>query len=98
MRQVDPDPIQMALSRVDQEHQADIHVFRQTEKWRDQMLSGDKELISTLTERFNDLDDQKILTLIERSRVEKMAGRPPKASRALFRYLKPFAHRWIHEN
>jgi ribosome-associated protein len=97
MRQVDPDPIQMALSRVHQEHQTDIHVFRQTEKWRDQMLSGDTELIPTLKQQFNDLDDQKILTLIENSRSEKAVGRPPKASRALFRYLKPFAHRWVHE-
>ncbi len=31
MRQVDPEPIQIAFSRVDQEHQVDIHVFRQTE-------------------------------------------------------------------
>ena len=96
MRQVDPEPIQIALSRVYQEHQADIHVFRQTEKWRDQLLSGDSALILTLTERFKDMDAQKILRLIESSRSEKKAGRQPKASRALFRYLKPFAHRWIH--
>ena len=97
MRQVDPEPIQIALSRVYQEHQADIHVFRQTEKWRDQLLSGDSALILTLTERFKDMDAQKILRLIESSRSEKAAGRQPKASRALFRYLKPFAHRWIHD-
>ena len=98
MRQVDPEPLQTALSRVDQDHQADIHVFRQTEKWRDNLIAGDKELIPVLTERFDDLDVQKVLSLIESSRSEKAADRPPKASRALFRYLKPFAHRWIHEN
>ena len=97
MRQVDPEPIQIALSRVDQEHQADIHVFRQTEKWRDQLLSGNNALILTLTERFEDMDSQKILRLTESSRSEKAAGRQPKSSRALFRYLKPFAHRWIHD-
>ena len=97
MRQVDPEPIQIAFSRVDQEHQVDIHVFRQTEKWRDQLLSGDNALIPTLTERFEDMDSQKILRLTESSRSEKAAGRQPKASRALFRYLKPFAHRWIHD-
>ena len=98
MRQVDPEPIQIAFSRVDQEHQADIHVFRQIEKWRDQLLSGDNALILTLTERFEDMDSQKILRLTESSRSEKAAGRQPKASKALFRYLKPFAHRWIHDN
>ena len=97
MRQVDPEPIQIALSRVDQEHQADIHVFRQTEKWRDQLLSEDNALILTLTERFKHMDSKKILRLIESSLSEKAAGRQPKASRALFRYLKPFAHRWIHD-
>lgn len=96
MRQVDPEPIQIAFSRVDQEHQVDIHVFRQTEKWRDQLLSGDNALIPTLTERFEDMDSEKILRLTESSRSEKAAGRQPKASRVLFRYLKPFAQRWIH--
>lgn len=96
MRHVDPELINTALSRVDQEHQADIHVFRQTEKWRDQLLSGDSELIPKLTERFQDIDPEQILRLVEDSRSERAAGRQPKASRALFRYLKPFAHRWIH--
>ena len=96
MRQVDPEPIQIALSRVDQEHQVDIYVFRQTEKWRDQLLLGDSTLIPRLTEWFQDIEPQKILRLVEDSRSERAAGRQPKASRALFRYLKPFAHRWIH--
>ncbi len=96
MRQMDPEPIRIALTYIDQGHQSDIRVFRQTEKWRDRLLAGDERLIRTLTERFPDMDHQQILRLIESARSEKAADRKPKFSRTLFRYLKPFAHRWIH--
>jgi len=98
MRQMNPEPIQIALAQIDQSHQSDIRVFRLIEKWRDALLTGDEALIRTLTKAFPDIDLQKILKLMESSRSEKAAGRQPKSSRALFRYLKPFAHRWIHDD
>ena len=96
MRQVDTDPIRKALERIDSGQQTDIRSFKQTEKWRDRLLSGDDALIRELSERFPDLDGQRIVHLVQNARTEKQTGRPPKSARALFRYLKPFAPRWIY--
>jgi ribosome-associated protein len=94
MRQVNTGPIRKALERIDSGQQTDIRSFKQTEKWRDRLLSGDDTLLRELSERFSDLDGQRIARLVQTARAEKRTGRPPKSARALFRYLKPFAPRW----
>ncbi len=98
MRQVDSEPIQNAFERLDQGRQLDTHTFMQTEKWRDRLLAGDEMLIRTLTERFQDLDTPRVSRLIQSARTERETGRPPRAARALFRYLTTFARRWVHKD
>lgn len=98
MRQTDPEPIQIALEQIDQGHQSDIRVFRQTEEWRDRLLEGDKRVMEMLMGRFQDIDLKQVSRLIENALSEKATGEKGKSSRTLFRYLKPFAHRWIHKD
>ena len=96
MRQENPEPIQIALERLDRGQDDDTRILKQTEKWRDRLIKGDEALVETLLKRFPSLDKQRIGQLIQYARNEKEAGRPPKSARVLFRYLKPYAHQWIN--
>ena len=96
MRQVDSEPIQTALERLDRGQVDDTRTLKQTEKWREQLIKGDEALAETLLKRFPCLDKQRLGQLVQNTRNEKEAGRPPKSARMLFRYLKPYAHQWIH--
>jgi ribosome-associated protein len=97
MRQVDANPIQSALERIDRGDSDDTLTHKQTEKWRDRLLSGDEALVERIVKRFPSIDKQRFDQLVESARNEKESGRPPKSARLLFRYLKPFAHYWAHD-
>lgn len=88
MRKIDPEPIQDALDRLDRGQQKEAWAFKQTEDLRDRLIGGDDGLIEELVHRFADADRQHLRRLVLTARQEKEKGRPPKSSRALFRYLR----------
>lgn len=61
--------------------------FHQLERWRDQLLSGDEEVIETLVHRYQ-ADRQKIRQLVRSAARESEREQAPKSSRLLFRYLR----------
>lgn len=93
MRKVDPVPIRKALENMDQRQTHSILIFKQTEQWRDRLLAGDDTLIEELSNRFIDIDRQQLWQLVRNARKEKDSGHQTKASRSLFRYLKPFSEK-----
>ena len=88
MRKIDPEPIQDALDRLDRGQQKEAWAFKQTEDWRDRLIGGDDGLMEELVHRFADADRQHLRQLVLTARQEKEKRRPPKSSRALFRYLR----------
>ena len=96
MRQVDPEPIITALAHIAQGQQADFHVFKLTETWRNQLLAGNDDLVKSLTHRFPDINPHRFIQMIDRCRADQQIGDPSKSARQLFRFLKPFANRWVH--
>ncbi|WP_043739681.1 ribosome biogenesis factor YjgA [Thioalkalivibrio nitratireducens] len=86
MRGVDPAPIdaQLAALRGESERaRADFHAL---ERWRERLLADDAALTEWL-ESHPAADAQHLRQLIRNARRGAAEGRPPRASRALFRFL-----------
>ena len=88
MRDIDPEPIRQYLEqqRLDTRRQARIQ--HQLEDWRDRMIAeGDAAIDAYLTEQ-PIADRQCLRQLVRQARKEQAGNKPPKSSRALFRYLR----------
>ncbi len=88
LRQEDAEQIRRQLDDMHRPHQEDTDQFHQLEVWRDQLLQGDNALLEQLLAEFVMLDRQKLRQLIRNAQKEAKLNKPPKSSRALFRYLR----------
>jgi ribosome-associated protein len=88
MRSVDPDPIREALEDLHRQRQGETRAFRELEAWRDTLLQEGDSAIQGLIQRFPDADRQLVRQLLRQHKRETATGKPPAASRKLFRYLR----------
>jgi len=88
VRDEDIDAIQIALKNLRQPLGMEIKAFHEVESWRDALLGGDDKLLEELCERFEKLDRQHIRQLVRNANKERVANKPPKSARVLFRHLK----------
>ena len=88
MREVDPAPVQEALDIVRNRHNRASALLHRLEKWRDQLIAGDHEALEEVFAAFPDADRQHLRQLVRNAQKEEEAGKPPKSSRELFRYLR----------
>lgn len=88
MRKYDPAPIQEALQNIEQGNYNKTAAFKEIEQWRDELIAGNKWLMDDLLKKCPDAERQQLAQLIRTAIKERENNRPPKASRALFRYLK----------
>lgn len=87
MRDVDAERIAEALARLRGESDAAKAKFHAIERWRARLLADDAALTDWLAA--NPGSDARLLRqLIRNARREKAVGKPPHASRALFRLLR----------
>jgi len=87
LRQTDTSEISTYLNSLHTQSIQDARAFQQLEQWRDRLLADDQ----ALTELLNDypaIDRQHIRQLIRAARKEQEQGKPPSATRNLFRYLR----------
>jgi ribosome-associated protein len=86
MRDVDPEPIVEQLTAIrgaSDSAKAEFHVL---ERWRERLLADDAALTDWLAIHPRS-DAQQLRQLIRNARREAAEGKPPRASRALFRML-----------
>ena len=91
MRGIDPEPIATALEALHQRRRGDAQAFQELENWRDTLLQEGDSAIQGLLQRFPDADRQMIRQLLRQHKRETATGKPPAASRKLFRYLRELA-------
>ncbi len=84
----DFDEIKVNLDKIRQQHNGEIKQFHQLELWRDQLLAGDNEVMTTLRNRFEEFDIQHVRQLIRNANKEAEREKPPKSARILFKYLQ----------
>ncbi|UCH80298.1 MAG: DUF615 domain-containing protein [Nitrospiraceae bacterium] len=88
MRKIDTDPIQQAVDRFEQGNYKKALEFRETEQWRDELIAGNNELLEEILLNNNNADRQQLSQLVRNARKEIDNSKPPKSSRALFRYIR----------
>jgi len=88
MRRIDPAPVQDALHNMDTGDYQKTLEFKEMERWRDDLIAGNEKLVEEILGKFPAADRQKLTHLARNATKEKESSKPPKASRALFRYLK----------
>jgi ribosome-associated protein len=88
MREVDPAPMQDALDTLRNKHNRATALLHRLEKWRDQLITGDSAALEEVFAAFPAADRQHLRQLIRNAQKEEEAGKPPKAKRELFRYLR----------
>jgi ribosome-associated protein len=87
MRDVDPAPIRAVLAEVEGNSAQANARHRRLEIWRERLLADD-EALTLFAAEHPGADIQALRTLIRNARKESKEGRPPRASRELFRVLK----------
>jgi ribosome-associated protein len=88
MRDVDPEPIRNALEEIGRGRGPDAKLFQELEQWRSGLIHGNDDLLGNIKLRFPDADRKHLRSLALQARKEREENKPPKASRALFRYLR----------
>lgn len=88
MRSVDPEPIERALAELHQGRRENARAFQDLEQWRDRLLAEGDGALDELLADHPGADRQQLRQLIRQHRREVEAGKPPVASRKLFRYLR----------
>lgn len=87
MREVDPEPIRAQLAAIDGGSAQAAAAHRRLEAWRERLL-GDDEALTSFAAEYPAADLQKMRSLIRNSRKEQKEGKPPRAYRELFRFIK----------
>ena len=88
MREVDPEPIQQYFEQLRLETRLQARKHHALEDWRDRMLSEGDAAIQEFVETQPTADRQHLRQLVRQAKKEQAADKPPKSSRALFRYIR----------
>ena len=87
MRDVDPEPIRAALAAIEGGSAQANARHRRLEALRERLVEDESALTQFAAEH-PDADLQQLRALIRRTRFERETGKPPRAYRELFRFLK----------
>ena len=88
MRKIDPGPIQETLEEIDEGNYRKALEFKEIETWRDELIAGKKTLMDEILVKCPEADRQQLAQLVRNAVKEKAHKKPPRAFRALFRYLR----------
>lgn len=87
MRDVDPEPLRVALAAWTRGSQAERAQFALVERWRDRVLQ-EPGGVDAFADAYPDAPREPLASLATAAREERARGAPPHKSRELFRALK----------
>jgi len=88
LRSVDPEPLRTALEQFKSADKVSKARFQETERWRDRLISEGDAALAEFLERRPGADRQHLRRLVREAAQEAAAGKPPRSSRELFRYIQ----------
>ncbi|NOQ65062.1 MAG: DUF615 domain-containing protein [Methyloprofundus sp.] len=88
MRKIEIEPIQLELDKIKAKSAHAARELHQLERWRDRLLSDDKQALTEFLSAYDNADAQHVRQLIRNAKKELATATPPKSSRLLFRYLR----------
>src|SRR5262245_55601719 len=90
MRDVDPAPIRETLAALEGHSASAAAQHRRLETWRERLLADDAAL-TEFAQAFPRADLQALRALLRNARKELKEGKPPRAQREIFRFLRDAA-------
>jgi len=88
LNKIDIEPILEKLARMKNKSAHAVREHHIVERWRDRLISGGNDALTTFLSEQPDADRQQLRQLLRNVQKETEAGAPPKSSRLLYRYLK----------
>jgi ribosome-associated protein len=88
MRDIDPAPIESALEELYSGQQQSTDAFHALEQLREAVLSAGPAGVERVLQRWPGADRQQLRQLVLQHQRERKQGKPPAASRKLFKYLR----------
>lgn len=88
MRNIDAEPIYIALDKVQNTSQQSKAQFHQMERWRDRLITEGDTALEKLLEHYPDADRQHIRQLIRKAQHDVKQQKNTGAETELFRYLR----------
>lgn len=88
VREIDPQPIMDALANIQYGDFQKAAVFKQVEKWRNDLQEGNLDLLEEILRKCSAAERQRLTQLTRNAQAEFKNQTGVKASRALFRYLR----------
>ncbi|MCK5872464.1 MAG: DUF615 domain-containing protein [Methylococcales bacterium] len=89
LRKIDLAPIEEQLARYNSTSMHAVREHHQAEKWRDKLvLTEDNTLLTQFLTQYPKANPQQLRQLQRNAKKERLAEKPPKFSRLLYKYLK----------
>ena len=88
LRKRDTEELIDAVNGIDQKNRQVNARFHHVEAWRDRLVEGNDQDLSELLEQSPDINVQTLRQLIRNAKKEAKLGKPPAASRKLFKFLR----------
>jgi ribosome-associated protein len=88
MRNIDPEPVQRYFERLRLDTRQQAQRQHALEDWRDRMLAQGDSAIDAYLSDHPGADRQQLRQLVRQAKKEQAGNKPPRSSRALFRYLR----------
>ncbi|MEQ9887993.1 ribosome biogenesis factor YjgA [Pectobacterium zantedeschiae] len=91
LRARDPEPIQIALDKLNNRHNQQVALFHKLEQLRDRLIAEGDDVVPEILALYPHADRQQLRSLVRNAQKEKAANKPPKATRQIFQYLRELA-------
>ncbi|MGJ0578295.1 ribosome biogenesis factor YjgA [Xenorhabdus bovienii] len=88
LRSRDPEPITIALDKLNNRHNQQIVLFHKLEELRDKLLEDADGALTEVVTLYPHVDRQQLRALVRNAKKEKETNKPPKSYRQIFQYLK----------
>jgi ribosome-associated protein len=88
LHKIDIEPIQEGLARIKSKSAHAVREHHIIERWRDRLIAEGNEALAELLDEQPQADRQQLRQLLRNAQKEAAAGKPPRSSRLLYRYLK----------
>ncbi|MDQ7017053.1 MAG: ribosome biogenesis factor YjgA [Gammaproteobacteria bacterium] len=88
LRNCDVEPILSELEKIKNRGLQENQRFKTLEQWRDKLLTGEPAEQQNYLSHYPAADRQQLRQLVRNALKEVQLNKPPKSSRALFRYLR----------
>jgi ribosome-associated protein len=88
MREIDPEPIEVALKQIQFKNEQRTSQFHLVEQWRDKLISGDDTILQSFLEAYPKTDRQKLRQLVRKAKHDHVKQKNTGGETGLFRYLR----------